>query len=849
MYSMHTYSRKIKTPCNKNLDVFDFKPETEVAEFSIRTKSKLENPRRAIDKYAFLETAASGKSIAAEEINYVPSLTVESINMNHMAITLVENPSAGMMTDPDDAFTVVKQHPQSSSEVKTDLSESEVNVAVTSSASPSNNKVKSAILDFLPSLHEVVCSDDLRSMSEFQLKCSQKLNRVQDEADGMGTNESMCERFSSSSGVAENDGPSSDHCIDEWEMENEDVTKVILYPDHVLYRGTYYTDPLICFTSSFIEMEGSEVGGDDKTFKCKWGVEDILHIMSHWHERVEMAMVQIHVLTKDTIHAENVECTTGCTELKFPVVDSSWYERLEAIATLNITYKALWTNMLESEDTLLSSSRYLPIFDRPFEEVVYPKGDADAVSISQRDFDLLQPSTFVNDTIIDFYIKYLKNKINPDENRRFHFFNSFFFRKLADPDKDPLDASKGAVAYQRVKKWTRKVNLFEKDYVFIPVNYNYHWSLIVFCHLGEVATYEDEDVNESMKVPCILHMDSIRGSHTGLQGLVQSYLKEEWKARQQVDSEDIASRFDDLRFISLELPQQQNLFDCGLFLLHYVELFLEQAPLQFNPFKISQSFSFLNVDWFPPAEASLKRLVIQKLICDLLENPHQELHSTASNDQQCHINSLTTNAHKDTVVNLPLEDFNHSMHHQSSHNHQEVEIPSSLIQCAGDPNITLKPSFESDFNCETIFDECLGSLTPVEEDVQQNDGIMPDDSVLPCSSQDCRTQEPWQANNNHETSCDDSIEIVNENSQPDSEIGQPRSPLSLVDTLHRCDDQKVDGDVEDDPASMGVIIPGSSFNFHDTGVVGSESSSGLESDVQHPTKRMRVTQPQKVSLL
>lgn len=67
--------------------------------------------------------------------------------------------------------------------------------------------------------------------------------------------------------------------------------------------------------------------------------------------------------------------------------------------------------------------------------------------------------------------RYLKNKVMPDEKRRLHFFNSFFFRKLADPEKDPPDASKGGVAYQRVKKWTRKVNLFEKDYVFIPVNY------------------------------------------------------------------------------------------------------------------------------------------------------------------------------------------------------------------------------------------------------------------------------------------------------------------------------------------------------------------------------------------
>lgn len=44
-------------------------------------------------------------------------------------------------------------------------------------------------------------------------------------------------------------------------------------------------------------------------------------------------------------------------------------------------------------------------FDEAFEDVVYPKGDSDAVTICKRDVDLLQPETFVNDTIIDFYIK------------------------------------------------------------------------------------------------------------------------------------------------------------------------------------------------------------------------------------------------------------------------------------------------------------------------------------------------------------------------------------------------------------------------------------------------------------
>ncbi|GJZ61920.1 zinc finger, CCHC-type containing protein [Tanacetum coccineum] len=90
-------------------------------------------------------------------------------------------------------------------------------------------------------------------------------------------------------------------------------------------------------------------------------------------------------------------------------------------------------------DTESSFSKYFPCFDQPFEEVVYLKGEIDAVSIGKRDVDMLLPDTFVNDTIIDFYIKL-----------RFHFLNSFFFRKLADPDKEPLNACKRKEAFQRL---------------------------------------------------------------------------------------------------------------------------------------------------------------------------------------------------------------------------------------------------------------------------------------------------------------------------------------------------------------------------------------------------------------
>ncbi|KAK3038320.1 hypothetical protein RJ639_031416 [Escallonia herrerae] len=219
-----------------------------------------------------------------------------------------------------------------------------------------------------------------------------------DESDA---EESMSGRSpSKSSDIVEDevpfDGPSSDHCFDGWEMDNDDMA-VAFFPDYLVYRNRSCTNP-IC-----IEVKGSTPCGNQGFFNFQWVIDDIMDIESQWSGKL----------------------------------------------TLNECYS----------------------FSEPFEEVVYPKGDPDAVSICKRDFDLLQPDTFVNDTIIDFYIKYLKDKIPTEDRHRFHFFNSFFFRKLADLDKDPSSASEGRAAFLRVRKWTRKVNLFEKDYVFIPVNF------------------------------------------------------------------------------------------------------------------------------------------------------------------------------------------------------------------------------------------------------------------------------------------------------------------------------------------------------------------------------------------
>ncbi|KAF2294211.1 hypothetical protein GH714_008304 [Hevea brasiliensis] len=337
------------------------------------------------------------------------------------------------------------------------------------------------------------------------------------------------------------------------------------------------------------------------------------------HKIVETAMINLYFKPKVSKGAGNANETSAIDKLKFSVYDPCWFQGQKAIKSLDVRYRSIWNVIFD--------------LDEPFEDVIYPKGDPDAVSISKRDVELLRPGTFINDTIVDFYIKFLKNKIQPKDQHRFHFFNSFFFRKLADLDKDPRNACEGRAAFQRVRKWTRKVNLFEKDYIFIPVNYSLHWSLIVICHPGEVANFRDDECGRALKVPCILHMDSIRGSHRGLKNLIQSYLCEEWKERHGDTLDDVSSKFSRLQFVPLELPQQENSFDCGLFLLHYVELFLEEVPINFSPFKITEFSNFLNRNWFLPEEASLKRAHIWKLICEILEDQSQQIPKGESIDK------------------------------------------------------------------------------------------------------------------------------------------------------------------------------------------------------------------------
>ncbi|CAL4943605.1 unnamed protein product [Urochloa decumbens] len=408
------------------------------------------------------------------------------------------------------------------------------------------------------------------------------------------------------------------HAYNAYAAMVEEEGSVVLSPAFILCGETSHLEPRLTFSLDGIKIGYSDLESIEgkKMITLQWEISNIISISCKWVQTVGSAFIAL--LARSEAETGNA----GTVRVQFCLDDSQWPWRQQKIWELEPRYQEIWKEIpsddFTSESWSIEPSLFFPrqyfSSSDDFDEFIYPQGDAEAISISKTDAERLLPETFLNDTLIDFYIKHLSTRIESTKKHRYHFFNSFFFRKLADLDKDQGRAPEGRAAFLRVRKWTRKINVFEKDFLFIPVNFNLHWSLIVICYPGEVASSEDGNAKLLAKLPCILHMDSLKGSHTGLKDIIQSYLWEEWKERHPESASDDSDKFLNLRFVSLELPQQDNSFDCGLFLLHYAEQFLMDAPSNFNPLKIDIFSGFLSGDWFAPPEASLKRSVLRKLI-------------------------------------------------------------------------------------------------------------------------------------------------------------------------------------------------------------------------------------------
>ncbi|KGN51809.1 ubiquitin-like-specific protease 1D isoform X2 [Cucumis sativus] len=243
-------------------------------------------------------------------------------------------------------------------------------------------------------------------------------------------------------------------------------------------------------------------------------------------------------------------------------------------------------------------------------KIYYPsRDDPESVEICFEDIKCLDPEGYLTSTIMNFYIRYLQqralsaNKVTCN----YHFFNTYFYEKLKEAvsnkgkDRDNF--------FVKFRRWWKGVNIFQKAYILIPIHEDLHWSLVIICFPQK----EDESR------PIILHLDSLRlHSSRSIFDNIKSFVKEEWcYLDREVAGSDLPLPHKIWKNISrrieekiIEVPQQKNDCDCGLFVLYFIERFIEEAPDRLK----RKDLDMFGKRWFKPQEASSLRTKIRCLL-------------------------------------------------------------------------------------------------------------------------------------------------------------------------------------------------------------------------------------------
>jgi sentrin-specific protease 1 len=188
------------------------------------------------------------------------------------------------------------------------------------------------------------------------------------------------------------------------------------------------------------------------------------------------------------------------------------------------------------------------------------------IDMTRSKFACLRERTWLNDEVINFYMSMLQERDDrlcqeqPGRSSS-HYFNSFFMSKLLE---------KGTYTFSNVRRWTKKFDVSSKDKIFLPVNIsNTHWTLAV------VYVRKKE----------IVYFDSMNGDGTRYLQALARWFREDVKDKKgvEVDTSEWALRNE------LNVPQQQNGFDCGVFAVTFADFLSDNLPLQFNQQEITEN--------------------------------------------------------------------------------------------------------------------------------------------------------------------------------------------------------------------------------------------------------------------
>ncbi|KAI9834565.1 MAG: hypothetical protein M1819_002941 [Sarea resinae] len=116
--------------------------------------------------------------------------------------------------------------------------------------------------------------------------------------------------------------------------------------------------------------------------------------------------------------------------------------------------------------------------------LVYPPEGPKKVTVEYFDLLRLDEGEFLNDNLISFYLRYLEYKIEqtcPEKAKKMYFFNTYFYASLTKTAN-----GRRGFNYEAVQRWTSKVDIFNYEFVVVPINECSHWYLAIIANLPNV---------------------------------------------------------------------------------------------------------------------------------------------------------------------------------------------------------------------------------------------------------------------------------------------------------------------------------------------------------------------------
>lgn len=199
-------------------------------------------------------------------------------------------------------------------------------------------------------------------------------------------------------------------------------------------------------------------------------------------------------------------------------------------------------------------------------------------------FSKLREGQYLNDEIINFMLSMFTAAFIAPGDQTKVILNTYIYEQLINPAYYPD---------QRIMKVLRKKLTAKTRFIIMPINLSriQHWTLAIFGNVDLGMQQEQDGLTVADKAgnPCpfFLYLDSLGridvDTRKGLNRMCELIMAFKGEQRESESKDPDEPQYFPYYAYRLNIPKQQNTYDCGIFILEYAARFLNNPALLLDP--------------------------------------------------------------------------------------------------------------------------------------------------------------------------------------------------------------------------------------------------------------------------